>query len=60
MTRDNTIVLSDEEKELVSKVKQAQYGDESLPHGFVIGNALRQVLHDARNTGTATGVSAEN
>jgi len=60
MTRDNTIVLSDEEKELVKEVKQARYGDESLPHGFIIGNALRRDLLTARETGTATEVAAEN
>ena len=60
MTRDNTIVLSDEEKELVKEVKQARYGDESLPHGFIIGNALRRDLLTARETDTATEVAAEN
>ncbi|KOX93397.1 hypothetical protein AMS69_05565 [Haloarcula rubripromontorii] len=59
MTRDNTIVLSDEERELVEQVKQARYGDESLPHGFVIGNALRRDLLTSRETRTATEVSID-
>jgi hypothetical protein len=60
MTRSNNIVLSDEEKELVEETKRTLYGDDAIPHGHVIGHALRRVLHDARETGTATGVSAEN
>jgi hypothetical protein len=60
MARDNTIVLSDEEKALVEEVKQAQYGDETLPHGFVIGDALRQVLHKTRATGTSTESPVKN
>jgi hypothetical protein len=60
MTRNNTIVLSDEERELVEQVKRARYGDKSLPHGFVIGNALRRDLLTARKTGTAKEVPAEN
>jgi hypothetical protein len=60
MTRDNTIVLSDEEKALVEETKQTLYGEESIPHGHVIGYALRQVVHDARTTGAATEVTAEN
>lgn len=60
MTRDNTIVLSDEERELVEQVKRARYGDESLPHGFVVGNALRRELLTTRETGAATEVSVES
>jgi hypothetical protein len=60
MTRNNTIVLSDEERELVEQVKRSRYGDESLPHGFVIGNALRRDLFVARETITATEVASEN
>jgi len=41
-------------------VKQSRYGDESLPHGFVIGNALRRDLLVARETSTATEVASEN
>ncbi len=48
MTRDNTIVLSDDEKALVEETKQTLYGEESIPHGHVIGYALRQVLQDTR------------
>jgi len=60
MTRNNTIVLSDEEKALVEEAKQTLYGEESIPHGHVIGHALRRVLHDARTTGAAAEVPAEN
>lgn len=60
MPRDNTIVLSDEEKELVEETKRRLYGEESIPHGHVIGHALRQVLHDTRTTDVATEVSAKN
>ena len=60
MSRDNTIVLSDEEKALVEEAKQTLYGEESIPHGHVIGYALRQVIHDTRTTGAAAQVPAEN
>lgn len=60
MTRNNTVVLSDEEKAMVEQTKEALYGEESISHGHVIGHALRQVLHDTRTTGTATEVSGEN
>jgi hypothetical protein len=50
MTRSNTIVLSDEEKELVIETKRALYGDEAIPHGHVIGTALRRTLNDIRGT----------
>jgi len=48
MTRDNTIVLSDEEKELVVETKRTLYGEDSIPHGHVIGTALRRTLSDIR------------
>ena len=54
MTRSNTIVLSDEEKELVIETKRALYGDDAIPHGHVIGTALRRVLNDARQEGLST------
>lgn len=60
MTRYNTIVLSDEEKALVEETKQTLYGEEGIPHGHVIGTALRQVLHDVRKTDSTTEVSAKN
>jgi len=60
MTRNNTIVLSDEEKALVEETKQTLYGEESIPHGHVIGHALRQVLHNTRTTDAVTGASSEN
>lgn len=53
MTRDNTIVLSDKEKELVIETKQVLYGDDAIPHGHVIGTALQRVLNDARREGRA-------
>jgi hypothetical protein len=60
MTRDNTIVLSDDEKALVEETKQTLYGEESIPHGHVIGIALRQTLNEARATGTATEGRSNN
>lgn len=50
MTRDNTIVLSDEEKELLIETKRALYGDDAIPHGHVIGTALRRTLNDVPET----------
>ena len=60
MTRNNTIVLSDEERELVDEVKQAQYGEENIPHGFIIGNALRRVLSGQHDIAPSTEVKTEN
>ena len=50
MTRNNTIVLSDEEKELVIETKRTLYGEEGIPHGHVIGTALRRTLNDVRGS----------
>ena len=50
MTQDNTIVLSDEEKELLIETKRALYGDDAIPHGHVIGTALRRTLNDSQGT----------
>ena len=60
MKRNNTIVLSDEERELVDEVKEAQYGEENIPHGFVIGNALRRVLSGRRDGDTSLEVATRN
>lgn len=60
MTRNNTIVLSDEERELVDEVKEVQYGEKNIPHGFVIGNALRRVLSGRRDGDTSREVPAKN
>jgi hypothetical protein len=51
MTRDNNIVLSDSEKELLIETKRTLYGDDAIPHGHVIGTALQRVLNDARQEG---------
>lgn len=50
MPRDNTIVLSDEEKELVVETKRTLYGEDSIPHGHVIGTALRRTLNEVRGS----------
>jgi hypothetical protein len=60
MTRNNNIVLSDDEKELLIETKRALYGDDAIPHGHVIGTALQKVLNDARTNDTSTEVSTEN
>jgi len=54
MTRNNNIVLSDEEKELLMETKRTLYGEDSIPHGHVIGTALQRVLNDARQEGLAS------
>lgn len=46
MTRDNTIVLSDEEKALLEETKETLYGEASIPHGHVIRTALCRTLND--------------
>jgi hypothetical protein len=48
MTRNKHIVLSDDEKRLLIETKRTLYGDDAIPHGHVIGTALRRTLNDVR------------
>jgi hypothetical protein len=38
MARENTIVLSDEERDMLQEVRQAMFGSDEVPYGVVISN----------------------
>ena len=44
MTRQNRIRLSDQEKRLLETLKEMKYGQDSVPLGAVVGDAVRAVI----------------
>jgi len=55
MTRENRIRLSDQERRLVETLKKMKYGDDAIPLGAVVGDAVRAVISSRQG-----GADADN
>ena len=59
MTRENRIRLSDQERRLVETLKEMKYGQDSVPLGAVVGDAVRAVIASRQGGADADSEDSE-